>query len=135
MHCQPEYKHEVYIWSKSIQPCLICDESTESAEAVCSACETELPWLMEQCERCALPLPMEGSDLRSVPKTASGLSPSGRAMDLQFSRGYPGQPLQASGALAAGYLLARLPGSTCNIASITPNWTRPDCLLPGAHGA
>ena len=60
MHCQPEHKYQVYIWSKIIQSCLICDECTESVESVCNACETELPWLIEQCERCALPLPMEG---------------------------------------------------------------------------
>lgn len=60
MHCQPEYKHQVYIWLKTVQICLICDEATESTHCVCNVCETELPWLLEHCDVCALPLPMEG---------------------------------------------------------------------------
>ena len=60
MHCQPRHKRQVYIWLKNTQTCLICDEATESVDCVCNVCETELPWLMEQCEVCALPLPMEG---------------------------------------------------------------------------
>ncbi len=60
MRCQPNYKHQVYIWLKNIQTCLICDEATESAHCVCNVCETELPWLLEHCDVCALPLPMEG---------------------------------------------------------------------------
>ena len=60
MHCQLEKKHEVYIWLKNNQICLICDESSETAHSICNTCETELPWLMDQCEVCALPLPMSG---------------------------------------------------------------------------
>jgi biotin synthase-like enzyme len=45
----PEHKREVYIWLKNVQSCLVCDEATESADCVCNVCETELPWLMEQC--------------------------------------------------------------------------------------
>jgi len=60
MHCQPAYKHQVYIWLKNTQTCLICDEATQSADSVCNVCETELPWLIEHCNLCALPLPMEG---------------------------------------------------------------------------
>lgn len=60
MHCQLKRKYQVYIWSKNKQNCLICDEPTETADSVCNACETELPWLMEHCEVCALPLSMDG---------------------------------------------------------------------------
>ena len=60
MHCQLDNKHEVYIWLKSNQICLICDEPSETAHSICNVCETELPWLMDHCEVCALPLPMAG---------------------------------------------------------------------------
>lgn len=60
MHCQPYNGHEVYIWLKNAQTCLLCDESTDSNTAVCEPCERELPWLIDQCDRCALPMPMSG---------------------------------------------------------------------------
>ena len=60
MHCQPDYKHQVYIWLKNEHTCLVCDEATQSVHCVCNVCETELPWLMASCEICALPLPMDG---------------------------------------------------------------------------
>lgn len=60
MHCQPHDNHQVYIWLKSEQNCLLCDERTDSPHAICTACESDLPWLIDQCERCALPMPMSG---------------------------------------------------------------------------
>ncbi|SDZ67767.1 hypothetical protein SAMN05216247_11941 [Pseudomonas salomonii] len=57
MHCQPGYKHQVYIWLENNQICLICDEATNSSHNLCNVCEIELPWLLEHCEVCALPLP------------------------------------------------------------------------------
>ena len=60
MHCQPAHKHQVYIWLKSNQICLICDENSETAYPICNACETELPWLGDHCQTCALPLPAAG---------------------------------------------------------------------------
>lgn len=60
MRCQPRYKGLVYIWLKNKQWCLLCSEVVEEASAICSACETELPWLGEQCRTCALPLPASG---------------------------------------------------------------------------
>ena len=60
MHCQPDYKHKVYIWLKSNQICLICDEATDSAATLCNACEIDLPWLTQGCQVCALPLPASG---------------------------------------------------------------------------
>ncbi|WP_409284849.1 ComF family protein [Pseudomonas protegens] len=60
MHCQPEYKGPVYIWSKNKQTCLLCDEPSDSLLALCSACQDELPWLGAQCSVCALPLPADG---------------------------------------------------------------------------
>ncbi|MFY1665444.1 ComF family protein [Pseudomonas sp. Pseu.R1] len=60
MHCQPHDNHQVYIWLKNVQTCLLCDEQTDSILPICTACESELPWLIDQCERCALPLPISG---------------------------------------------------------------------------
>lgn len=60
MRCQPHRTHSVYIWLKNKQSCLLCDESTDAPYPVCTACETELPWLGDQCQQCALPLAMSG---------------------------------------------------------------------------
>lgn len=60
MRCQPHNGHEVYIWLKNTQICLLCDEATDSSTPICVACERELPWLIDQCDRCALPMPMSG---------------------------------------------------------------------------
>ncbi|MDX9685523.1 ComF family protein [Pseudomonas protegens] len=60
MHCQPRYKGQVYIWLKNNQTCLLCDEPSDSALALCAPCLDELPWLGAQCSVCALPLPGPG---------------------------------------------------------------------------
>jgi len=60
MHCQPRYKRPVYIWLKNNQTCLLCDEPSDSALALCAPCLDELPWLGAQCSVCALPLPAPG---------------------------------------------------------------------------
>lgn len=60
MHCQPRYKGLVYIWLKNNQACLLCDEPSDSALALCAPCLDELPWLGAQCSVCALPLPGPG---------------------------------------------------------------------------
>jgi predicted amidophosphoribosyltransferase len=57
MRCQPRYKGQVYIWLKNVQTCLLCDERLKRTP-ICMACETELPWLGDQCQTCALPLPL-----------------------------------------------------------------------------
>jgi len=60
MHCQPRYRGPVYIWLKNKQHCLLCDEATDTPHPICTPCESELPWLMESCQVCALPLPTAG---------------------------------------------------------------------------
>ncbi|MCL6705224.1 ComF family protein [Pseudomonas sp. T1.Ur] len=60
MRCQPRYKWPVYIWSKNKQPCLLCGEHTDTPQPICTPCESELPWLGDQCNVCALPQPMPG---------------------------------------------------------------------------
>ena len=56
MRCQPRYKGQVYICLKNVQTCLLCDEPADEKTPLCVACETELPWLGDHCQRCALPL-------------------------------------------------------------------------------
>lgn len=60
MSCQPERKTKVYIWLKNKQICLLCDEPSDSPQALCAPCLDELPWLGSQCPICALPLPAPG---------------------------------------------------------------------------
>ena len=60
MNCQPHWRGLVYKWLFNDQTCLLCDERTDTALALCTACEIELPWLSEHCQRCALPLAMTG---------------------------------------------------------------------------
>jgi len=60
MHCQPQNKHQVYIWLKNVQICLLCEEQTDAVSPICVPCESELPWLINACERCALPMPLPG---------------------------------------------------------------------------
>jgi len=50
----------VYKWLNSDQFCELCDERCEPGLSICGPCETELPWLVEQCVVCALPLPRSG---------------------------------------------------------------------------
>ncbi|TMU80965.1 ComF family protein [Pseudomonas fluorescens] len=60
MRCQPRYEGQVYICLNNVQNCLLCDEPAEAEMPICVACETDLPWLGEQCITCALPLSAAG---------------------------------------------------------------------------
>ncbi|MHC8388851.1 double zinc ribbon domain-containing protein [Pseudomonas sp. MDT2-39-1] len=60
MRCQPRYVGLVYNWLNNNQHCLLCSEVTEEVRPLCMACETDLPWLSDQCQTCALPLPAAG---------------------------------------------------------------------------
>ncbi|MFJ2365782.1 ComF family protein [Pseudomonas sp. NPDC087697] len=60
MRCQPRYVGPVYIWLNNIQLCLLCSESADGTTPICTPCETELPWLGDHCQVCALPLPVAG---------------------------------------------------------------------------
>lgn len=65
MLCQPYEYDQVYIWLKNKQTCLLCDEPSDTTLCICVACEAELPWLGEQCSRCALPLDAPSTCCRS----------------------------------------------------------------------
>ncbi|WP_311883850.1 MULTISPECIES: ComF family protein [unclassified Pseudomonas] len=56
MRCQPRYEGQVYICLNNVQTCLLCDEPAEAEMPICVACETDLPWLGDHCQNCALPL-------------------------------------------------------------------------------
>jgi ComF family protein len=60
MRCQPFNDRTVYNWTKNKQSCLLCAETADTAHPLCSACESELPWLGGHCHVCALPLPAAG---------------------------------------------------------------------------
>lgn len=60
MRCQPVTDNQVYIWTKNTQNCLLCGDTADTSQPLCSACEAELPWLGRHCSVCALPLPGEG---------------------------------------------------------------------------
>jgi ComF family protein len=60
MRCQPRYKGPVYNWLKNKQSCLLCDEPADGNTPICVSCETELPWLGDHCQTCALPLSASG---------------------------------------------------------------------------
>ena len=130
MHCQPAYKHQVYIWLKNKHTCLICDEITEAAHCACNICETELPWLMEQCKVCALPLPMDGLTCGQCLKQP----PAFKQVVAPWTYGFPIDSLisrfkhQARWPL--GQMLARLLGQHLQHRFDDAQLTRPDCLLP-----
>ncbi|UII71087.1 ComF family protein [Pseudomonas sp. HN11] len=130
MHCQPGYKHKVYIWSKTVQTCLVCDEATESAECICNVCETELPWLMEHCDVCALPLPMEGLICGQCQKHP----PAFNQVIAPWTYSFPIDSLisrfkhQARWPL--GQMLAQLLAQHLQHRFDTTGLTPPDCLLP-----
>lgn len=60
MRCQPHHKEQVYIWLKNKQHCLLCGEGSDTLLPICTPCESELPWLGDACQICALPLPTNG---------------------------------------------------------------------------
>ncbi|MBT2375681.1 ComF family protein [Pseudomonas fluorescens] len=130
MHCQPNYKHEVYIWLKSNQTCLVCDEHTETAHSICNACETELPWLMDHCNVCALPLPMEGLICGQCQRQP----PAFKQVIAPWSYSFPIDSLisrfKHQAKWPMGHLLAHLLGQFLQDHYENAELTRPDCLLP-----
>ena len=130
MHCQPGYKHQVYIWSENNQSCLICDEATHSRESICNVCETELPWLMEHCEVCALPLPIDGLTCGQCQKQP----PAFKQVIAPWSYSFPIDTLisrfKHQSRWPLGHMLARLQGHYLQHRFDNTELSRPDCLLP-----
>ena len=129
MHCQPDYKHKVYIWLKSNQTCLICDEPTDSPSTVCNVCEIELPWLTDCCQVCALPLPMSGLVCGQCQQSP----PAFKQVAAPWTYGFPVDSLinrfKHQGKWPLGHLLASLLGQCLQDRFDNAELARPDRLL------
>jgi ComF family protein len=129
MRCQPYSTRQVYIWLKNKQSCLLCDESTDALFAICAGCETDLPWLRDHCERCALPMPMSGltcGQCRRQPPLFSEVVVPWRydfPIDSLITR------FKHEGKWPMGRLLAELLGEALQH-RFAEGLPRPDCLLP-----
>lgn len=129
MRCQPQSHHQVYIWLKNAQTCLLCDEATDAALPICVPCEAELPWLGDHCLRCALPLPMAGLTCAQC----SGQPPAFSAVLAPWHYDFPIDSLvtrfKHQGRWPLGHLLAELLGQFLQH-RFDDGLARPDCLLP-----
>ncbi|WP_460133498.1 double zinc ribbon domain-containing protein [Pseudomonas sp. S1_E04] len=130
MHCQPRQNHEGYIWLKNTQTCLVCDEPTETADAVCNACETELPWLMEQCKVCALPLPLDGLTCGQCQHHPPAFTQVIAPLTYSFPVDSLINRFKHQSRWPLGHLLGRLLSQHLHHRFDSAELCRPDCLLP-----
>ncbi|WP_028693484.1 ComF family protein [Pseudomonas cremoricolorata] len=92
MNCQLALKALVNNWLNSEQTCSLCSEPAEQPYPLCHPCENELPWLIDACQRCALPLPAANltcaACLRRAPAFTSVVAPwrYGFPLDSVISR-------------------------------------------------
>jgi ComF family protein len=129
MRCQPHRTYQVYNWLKSEHSCLLCDEATDAAFPICVACETELPWLGDQCQHCALPLPLSGLTCAQCCKRPPAFS----EVLVPWLYDFPIDSLitrfKHQGNWPMGRLLAQLLGQFLNH-RFEEGLPRPDYLLP-----
>lgn len=129
MRCQPNRTYQVYNWLKNKQSCLLCDESTDTVFAICTACEMELPWLGDQCRECALPLAMSGFSCAQCARR----SPMFDEVTVPWLYQFPIDSLitrfKHQGNWPMGRLLAQLLGQFLQH-RFEENLPRPDFLLP-----
>lgn len=129
MNCQPNIKALVYKCINIDQNCLLCDEPAQQPWPLCMACESELPWLHEQCRRCALPLPMDGFTCASCQRRSPafhqvvGLWHYGFPVDSLISR------FKHNSQWPLGRLMAQLLGQALEH-RFNEQLPRPDRLLP-----
>lgn len=58
MRCQLDKLKKVYNYLLQADHCLLCLARLRNhAQAICSACHLDLPWLLHGCQHCALPIP------------------------------------------------------------------------------
>lgn len=129
MRCQPHNGHQVYIWLKNVQTCLLCDEQTDSDSSICTPCESDLPWLIDQCDRCALPMPMEGLTCAQCTQH----SPAFNEVIVPWLYDFPIDALvtrfKHQGKWPLGRLLAELLGQTLQH-RFDEGLARPDFMIP-----
>lgn len=129
MRCQPQSHHQVYIWLKNVQTCLLCDERTDAALPICVACETELPWLGEHCLRCALPLPMTDLTCAQCSRQPPAFSEVLAPWHYDFPIDSLVTRFKHQGQWPMGHLLAELLGQFLQH-RFDDGLSRPDYLLP-----
>jgi ComF family protein len=129
MRCQPQYDGPVYIWLKNNQSCLLCGEASDDATPICTACETELPWLGDQCQTCALPLPAAGMTCGPCLKQP----PAFERVAVPWTYGFPVDSLitrfKHSAKWPFGHLLAELLARFL-LHRFDEDLDRPDTLVP-----
>lgn len=129
MRCQPRNGHQVYIWLENVQNCLLCDEQSDLPAPICTACEGDLPWLIDQCERCALPLPMAGLNCAQC----AHQSPAFNEVVVPWLYDFPIDALvtrfKHQGKWPLGRLLAEMLGQTLQH-RFDEGLHRPDMLIP-----
>ncbi|MGC1330374.1 ComF family protein [Pseudomonas sp.] len=133
MDCQPSHGWLVYNWLKFNQFCLLCDESAEQPYPLCAACEAELPWLIERCRRCALPMPMDGLLCGQCVRRA----PPFTQVEAPWHYGFPVDSLISRFKHNARWPLGRLLGELLGqwlLARFDDGLARPDCLVPVPMG-
>ncbi|MFI3048318.1 Competence protein ComF [Pseudomonas coronafaciens pv. coronafaciens] len=129
MQCQPRHYHQVYIWLKNKQICLLCDERSEVPTPICVPCEAELPWLGAQCECCALPLPGAGLSCGLCSKRPPAFSQVIAPWRYDFPVDSLITRFKHNGKLPMGHLLADLCGQFLQH-RFDEGVPRPDYLLP-----
>lgn len=129
MNCQPNIKALVYKCTNIDHLCLLCDEPAQQPWPLCMACESELPWLNEQCRRCALPLPMDGFTCTSCRRRA----PAFRQVVALWHYGFPVDSLisrfKHNSQWPLGRMMAQLLGQALEH-RFNEQLPRPDRLLP-----
>lgn len=129
MNCQPNIKALVYKCINIDHACLLCDEPAQQPWPLCMACESELPWLHEQCSRCGLPLPMDGFTCASCRRRA----PAFHQVVALWHYGFPVDSLisrfKHNSQWPMGRLMAQLLGQALEH-RFNEHLPRPDRLLP-----
>ncbi|CAG8869938.1 hypothetical protein PS627_03743 [Pseudomonas fluorescens] len=129
MHCQPWLRSLVYKCTYNDQTCLLCDVLTDQPYPLCTCCETELPWLDDQCLICALPLPMRGLTCGQCRRKR----PAFKRVETLWHYGFPIDALitrfKHSSQWPLGRLLAELQGRGLQH-RFEQGLPRPDRLLP-----
>lgn len=129
MSCQPRKNKEVYIWLENKQSCLLCDEMTDTALPLCHPCEQQLPWLLDCCPRCALPMGQAGLLCADCLKRP----PAFQQVHAPWIYGFPIDSLISQfkhrSHFPFGYLLAELLGRSLQD-RFEHGLMRPSALLP-----